>query len=250
MYVDIRKSYGEEIYFSLSLRIRGVDEMKINILLLGRCEYEKSLEIQEDILKKRQSGEIGDTLILVEHPPVITLGRRADNAHILESEKFLNDKGICIFQTNRGGDVTYHGDGQIVGYPIFDLKNSHIGIRAFVKNLEELFIRILNEKYNITAGRDNEHTGVWVDDKKIVAIGLAVKRGVTMHGFAFNVNTNLDHFRLIVPCGIVDRGVTSVKNITGQHVDFKYANKIVMDYFCKIFNYDSYEEIYLNEVLS
>ncbi|TCO75221.1 lipoyl(octanoyl) transferase LipB [Marinisporobacter balticus] len=224
--------------------------MKINILFLGRCEYEKALEIQYDFLKKRQNQEIGDTLILVEHPSVITLGRRAEKAHILGSEEFLKDKGTKLFQINRGGDVTYHGDGQIVGYPIFDLKNSRIGIRNFVSNLEEVFINILKEEYNIIAGRDAEHTGVWVDDKKIVAIGLAVKRGVTMHGFAFNVNTNLDHFKWIIPCGISDRGVTSVQNIVGRAIDFKHANKLVLDYFCETFNYENYEEIHLNKLVS
>ncbi|MCT4618111.1 MAG: lipoyl(octanoyl) transferase LipB [Marinisporobacter sp.] len=219
--------------------------MKINILFLGRCEYEKALEIQYDLLKKRQNQEIEDTLILVEHPPVITLGRRAEKAHILGSEKLLNAQGIKVFEINRGGDVTYHGDGQIVGYPIFDLRNFHIGIRIFVRNLEEMFINLLEKEYHIQAERDQEHTGVWIGDKKIVAIGLAVKRGVTMHGFAFNVNTNLEHFRWIIPCGIADRGVTSVQNIIGEEINFQDACKHVINHFCKVFNYEGFMEIKL-----
>jgi lipoyl(octanoyl) transferase len=220
---------------------KGAEKMKLNILLLGRCEYEKALNIQYDILKKRQESIIEDTLILVEHPPVITLGRHAEKSHILATEKYFNKNGIKLFETNRGGDVTYHGDGQIVGYPIFDIKKSNMGIREFVRNLEEVFITLLKEKFNITAGRDTEHTGVWVGDKKIVAIGLAVKRGVTMHGFAFNINTNMDHFKYIVPCGIANKGVTSVKQLLGTSVDFQNINKLIPEYFCKIFHYDEIE---------
>lgn len=217
--------------------------MKLNVLSIGRCEYEKALDIQYDVLKKRQEGDIEDTLILVEHPPVITLGRHAEESHILASEKYFNKNGIELFKTDRGGDVTYHGYGQIVGYPIFDIKNSNMGIREFVYNLEEVFITLLKEKFNITAGRDSQHTGVWVGDNKIVAIGLAVKRGVTMHGFAFNVNTNLDHFKLIIPCGIANKGVTSVEQIFGNPVNFQEVNELVLEYFCKVFHYDEFQNI-------
>ncbi|WP_432403034.1 lipoyl(octanoyl) transferase LipB [Wukongibacter sp. M2B1] len=217
--------------------------MKLNVLLLGRCEYKKALEIQCDILKKRQNGDIEDTLILVEHLPVITMGRRAEKAHIIGSEKLLNKNGIKVFETNRGGDVTYHGPGQIVGYPIFDLKRYGMGIRRFVENLEEVFISLLKDIYNIDAGRNEENTGVWIGRNKITAIGLAVKRGVTMHGFAFNVNTNLDHFKFIVPCGIRDKGVTSVAELVGKTVDFEKEEKHVLEYFCKIFNYSGYDEV-------
>lgn len=210
--------------------------MKLNVLNLGRCEYEKALEIQYDMLKKRQDGIIEDTLILVEHPPVITLGRQAERAHIIGAEKLLQKNGIKIFETNRGGDVTYHGPGQIVGYPIFNIRESKMGIRQFVENLEEVFIRLLKDKYNINAHRNKEHTGVWIGNYKIAAIGLAVKRGVTMHGFAFNVNTNLDHFKFIVPCGISDKGVTSVESLLGKTVDFDEENKSVLKYFSEVFN--------------
>ncbi len=210
--------------------------MKLNVLNLGRCEYEKALEIQYDTLKKRQDRMIEDTLILVEHPPVITLGRQAEKSHIIGAEKLLQKNGIKIFETNRGGDVTYHGPGQIVGYPIFNIRESKMGIRQFVENLEEVFIKLLKDKYNINAHRNREHTGVWIGNYKIAAIGLAVKRGVTMHGFAFNVNTNLDHFKFIVPCGISDKGVTSVESLLGKAVDFDEENKSVLKYFAEVFN--------------
>ncbi|WP_129597833.1 lipoyl(octanoyl) transferase LipB [Anaerophilus nitritogenes] len=222
--------------------------MKLNVLFLGRCEYEKALKIQCELLKKRQNQEIEDTLILVEHTPVITVGRRGEKGHILKSEEFFLKEGIDIFQINRGGDVTYHGDGQIVGYPIIHLKSISMGIRDFVTNLEKLFIQLINEKYHIVAGRDPKHTGVWVGEEKIVAIGLAVKRGVTMHGFSFNVNTNLDHFKWIIPCGIENRGVTSIQNIIGKNVDFHIANQFVLNYFLEIFHYDTYKEVTLDQL--
>lgn len=212
--------------------------MKMNVINLGRCEYEKALEIQYDILKKRQDGVIEDTLILVEHPPVITLGRQANKDNIIGSEKLRENNGIKTFETNRGGDVTYHGPGQIVGYPIFNIKQSKMGIRKFVENIEEVFIKLLKEKYNITANRNPKHTGVWIGNSKIAAIGLAVKRGVTMHGFAFNVNTNLEHFNFIIPCGISHKDVTSVERLLGKPVDFDEEKNSVIKYFSEVFNYD------------
>ncbi len=215
--------------------------MNLKVLLLGKCQYEKALSIQYDILEKRQKGEIEDTLVMVEHPPIITLGRHAAQSNVIVSEEFLNDQGICLHKTNRGGDVTYHGYGQAVGYPIVNLRDRKMGIKKFVTGIEDTFIDLLKDKFNIEAGKDDKHTGVWVGDEKIVAIGLAVKQRVTMHGFAFNINTNLDHFKLIVPCGIVDKGVTSLEKITGDVIDFDNMNKLTIDYFCRNLDYDSYE---------
>lgn len=219
--------------------------MKLNVLNLGRCDYKKALDIQRDMLEKRQNGEIADTLILVEHPPVITLGRHAIESNIVVPEKYLKDNGIGVYNIERGGDVTYHGNGQIVGYPIVDLRDKGIGIREFVEKLEETFIKLLKENYGIDSGVNPEFPGVWVGDNKITAIGLAVKHGVTMHGFAFNVNTNLEHFKLILPCGIVGKGVTSLQRITGDTIDFDKANKLVLEYFCEVFGYDDLEELSL-----
>jgi len=210
----------------------------LQILNLGVCDYLSAYQIQLDLVAKRQKGEIDDTLILVEHPPVITLGKSAEDSHILFAEDYLREQGVEIHKIERGGDVTYHGPGQIVGYPIFDIKHGGIGIRTFVENLEQLFIRLLKEEFDIPAGKDPVHTGVWVNGSKITAIGLAVKRGVTMHGFAFNVNTNMSHFQLIVPCGIADRGVTSLEMLTGETQDYARTTALVADYFCKVFGYE------------
>lgn len=210
--------------------------MNLNVITLGRCEYDKALKIQYDILGKRQNGDIEDTLILVEHPPVITMGRRAVPSNVIVSKEFLKDKGIQVIKTNRGGDVTYHGPGQIVGYTIVNLKENRLGIKEFVAKLEGIFIGLLKEQFDIKAKYDLTNTGVWVADKKITAIGLAVKRGVTMHGFALNVNTNLDHFQYIIPCGIQDKGVTSIQKIVGQSVNLNGMSKLVENYFLKTFD--------------
>jgi lipoyl(octanoyl) transferase len=217
--------------------------MKLNVVFLGKCNYEKALEIQYSILEKRQKQEIGDTLILVEHPPVITIGRGGDAANIVASKEYLEAMGVDVIYTNRGGDVTYHGPGQIVGYPIVSIKDLKMGIRDFVYNLEEIFIHLLKDKYNIEAGRYPEYTGVWIGNQKITAIGLAVKRGITMHGFAFNVNTNLKHFEFIVPCGITDKEVTSVEKLIDREADFHELNKSVVEYYCKVFKYEGYKEL-------
>ncbi len=219
--------------------------MKLNVLNLGRCDYKKALDIQYDILEKRQKDELGDTLILVEHSPVITLGRHGAESNIVVPEQYLKNNGIDVYHIERGGDVTYHGFGQIVGYPIVSLRNMKIGIREFVEKLENTFILLLKEQYGIDSGINPDCPGVWVGNNKITAVGLAVKRGVTMHGFAFNVSTNLEHFKLVLPCGISGKGVTSLEKLTGSKIDFNHANKTVVDYFCKTFGYEGTEELYL-----
>jgi lipoyl(octanoyl) transferase len=223
--------------------------MLLNVVLLGKYEYGKALEIQYELLAKRQRGEIEDTLLLVEHDPVITLGKNAERLNIRATAKQLEESGISIYNTDRGGDVTYHGYGQIVGYPIINLKSKEIGIKNFVRTLEELFIRMLKEKYDIDAGRDEHHAGVWVNDDKIVAIGLSVKRCVTMHGFAFNVSTNLEHFKYIVPCGIRDKGVTSLQKLIGERfrdAEIEYGS--IIEYFCDLFSYEGFKIINVNEI--
>jgi lipoyl(octanoyl) transferase len=224
--------------------------MDLNVLLLGRHEYGDALRIQNELLGKRQRGEIGDTLILVEHDPVITLGKNAEKSNITASEEYLKDNGISVHSINRGGDVTYHGYGQIVGYPIINLRLKEIGVKKFVDTLEELFIRLLKDKYGIDAGRDEHHTGVWVNDDKILAIGLAVKRQVTMHGFAFNVSTNLEHFNNIVPCGIKEKGVTSLKKLLDKEFpDAGTECESIISYFCSLFSYEKCRMVKLEDIL-
>ncbi|MDI3547645.1 MAG: lipoyl(octanoyl) transferase [Halanaerobiales bacterium] len=209
--------------------------MNLQVVLAGLIDYQEALKIQKRLLQLRQAGKIQDILLLLEHPPVITLGKRGKDTNILMPEDLLKSKGIKIYRIDRGGDVTYHGPGQIVGYPIMDLKNHGKDIRKFVRNIEEVFIRLLKEEYNITAGRDPEHIGVWVGEEKITAIGLSIKRWVSMHGFAFNVNTNLDHFNLINPCGIIDKGVTSLEKIVGHPLNMDKVIDQVIKYISRIF---------------
>jgi len=210
--------------------------MSINVVDLGKMQYGDALEIQEHLLARRQANEIGDTLLIVEHPPTLTLGTRGQYSNILASESQLAQNGIEVFEVNRGGDVTYHGPGQIVGYPIMNIACVENDIKRFIWNLEEVIIRILDAEYGITAMReDKAYTGVWVGDMKVCAIGIAVKKYVTMHGFALNANTNLEDFQLINPCGITDRGVTSIRELTGVEQNLMELKLKVANYFCQVF---------------
>lgn len=210
--------------------------MNINVINLKKLDYGIVLNIQEKLLAARQKDEIEDTLLLVEHPSTLTLGVRGKFSNILVTSAVLKNKNIDIYEVNRGGDVTYHGPGQIVGYPIINLSNYGHDIKKFIWNIEEVFIRLLQKEFDIIAQReDKKYTGVWIGDKKITAIGIAVKHWVTMHGFAFNVNTNLEHFNLINPCGLIDKGVTSLQELTGAKQDFNLLNQLVIDYFCEVF---------------
>jgi lipoyl(octanoyl) transferase len=205
--------------------------MKLNILDLGQMDYKEALDIQHRVLEKVQEGE-DDTLILVEHPPVITLGRNAQENNVLFSEEALKKDGISLYNIERGGDVTYHGPGQLVGYPIFNLKKNHgRSIKRFIDNLEEIFIQYLLKEHNTTVSRHDCNAGVWFGEEKIVALGLAVKRGVTFHGFAFNISTNLQHFNYIVPCGLSKMGVTSLETIHQKSYELDVIKEGLVDYF-------------------
>jgi lipoyl(octanoyl) transferase len=186
----------------------------INVLYLGRLDYATGLELQETVVHLVKEGRIGHTLLLLEHPPVITLGRNADRQNVVASPDFLSGKGIELFETNRGGDVTFHGPGQLVGYPIFDLRafSPRIGAVDFVRKVEESLIRTCGD-LGVPTERVAGLTGVWTQDHpaaKIAAIGVHISHAVTSHGFALNVSTNLDYFKLIIPCGISDKPVTSL----------------------------------------
>jgi len=213
--------------------------MDLEVCQLGLLPYGEALAVQEKLLTLRQERQIGDLLLLLQHPPVITLGKRGKQDHILASQAFLQEHQVAVYSANRGGDVTYHGPGQLIGYMFIDLHNHGRDIRRFVENLEQVFITLLAKYYQIEAFRDPhpKYTGVWVNEGKITAIGLAVKRWVTMHGFAFNINTNLDHFRWIIPCGITDKGVTSLQALLGRELDLAAVAEQVIDCFCEIFNY-------------
>ena len=195
----------------------------VHLLQLGRVPYGEGLRIQRDLVAARKAGAIADTLVLLEHPPVLTLGRNAHRFNILASDDLLASKGVSIYEINRGGDVTYHGPGQLVGYPIVDLrgdlpgkKGPHLGPVDYVRLLEEVLIRAARE-FGVPAQRVPGRTGVWtlaggsIPEKKVAAIGVHVSCGITSHGFALNVTTDLRDFEWIVPCGIADRGNTSLE---------------------------------------
>lgn len=209
--------------------------MKLNIIYLGIVPYGEALDIQYKLLEMRQKGEIDNTLLLLEHPPVLTLGVRGQYNNIYLSSEELKSQGIEVFEVNRGGDVTYHGPGQIVGYPIFDIRDMGKDIRLFIEKMEQCIIDLLNKEYSINAYRENDkYTGVWVNNKKIAAIGISVKKYITMHGFAFNVNTNLAHFNWINPCGL-SKGVTSLEQLIGKKEDIGVLFEKVEQYFTKEF---------------
>ena len=217
--------------------------MKLRIVNKGIVEYGEALELQKKLLVSRQNEEIPDTLILLEHPPVITKGKRTAEGDILLPEKVLKKQGIGIFEIDRGGEATYHGPGQIVGYLIFNLYEKQRQLKQFVANVEEIFIRLLKNEYGIIADRDLKHRGVWVGNSKITAIGISIHKAVTMHGFAFNVNTNLDHFNWIIPCGITDRGVTSIEKLTGEKEDMAKLKNLTGKYLTEVFEYTEVEVI-------
>ena len=187
--------------------------MVISVVQLGRVDYASATRLQQTLVELRKQGRITDTLLLLEHPPVITLGRNATRKNVIASEQQMQRAGVEIFECDRGGDVTYHGPGQLVGYPIFDLRDRprRMGAVDYVRHLEEALIRTCAD-FGVAARRVKGLTGVWTfeGEAKIAAIGVHISRGVTSHGFALNVATDLDHFKLIVPCGISDKPVTSL----------------------------------------
>lgn len=211
-------------------------EKKINAVFLGNVPYRKALELQQILHQKRVAGDVPDILLLLEHPSVITVGKSGKVQNILYPEEMLKQKGIDVVHINRGGDVTYHGPGQIVGYPIFHILSHGKGVKDFVTLIEEVFIDLLMSYYQIKARRDEKYTGVWVDDSKMTALGFEIRKFVSMHGFAFNVNTDLTQFQWINPCGIIGKGVTSLAKITGSMIPIDSILSQIKDSFQKIFS--------------
>jgi len=227
--------------------------MVLSVLYLGRVPYREGLEIQTRLVELRKAGAIGDVLVMLEHPPVLTLGRNSvakggGRENLLLSEEALAARGVEVVETNRGGDITYHGPGQLVGYPIFDLRGPVRGERKwlgpvdFVRLMEEALIRTMAD-YGVATGRVPGRTGVWtrangsVEEKKIAAIGIHVSAGVTSHGFALNVTTDLRDFEWIVPCGISDRGVTSLELESQSHeLTLQTAAERVARQFGRVFD--------------
>ena len=206
---------------------------KIDIQDLGKLLYKKTWNYQKDLLKKRSNNEINDTLILVEHEPVFTLGKNADENHILQN----CPDNIKTYHIERGGDVTYHGPGQLVGYPILDLRNYKKSISWYMRSLEQVIIDTLFD-YNITANRKKGLTGVWCNNEKIAALGVRVSRWITMHGFSLNIDPNLNHYKSIIPCGIFEHGVTSMSGVLNKTVDYEHVKKTIIKKFLYQFSID------------
>ncbi len=209
----------------------------------GTVPYADALARQQELVLQRRTGRIDDTLLLLEHPHVITLGTSAHAENILLDEAQRAARGIECFETGRGGDVTYHGPGQLVGYPILDLKPDRCDLHRYVRDIEEVIIRALAH-FDVRASRIAGLTGVWVDDRKIAAIGVRVSSGwITSHGFAFNVATDLSYFDAIVPCGIRDRGVTSLQQLLGARApDVRAVGSVVARAFARVFGRELFVE--------
>jgi len=211
--------------------------MRLTICRMGKMSYDLALKLQYELVAARLENRIDNTLLLLEHPPVLTMGTRADPANIYLPREQLAAAGVDIYEVNRGGDVTYHGPGQIVGYLIVQLKELDLSIRQFIQTIEESLIDVLQQFGIIADFRRDKYTGVWVGDRKIVAFGIAVQHGVTMHGFAFNVNTDLCHYDWINPCGL-SMGVTSVANEIGHKVDIDMVYDLVEQRIAERFGWE------------
>jgi len=196
--------------------------------------YENGMRIQQKLVEMRQRDEIADQLLLLEHPPVITLGRGGKSENLLATAEALRAQRVRFYETTRGGDITYHGPGQVVGYPILHLGEGNRDVRKYVTKIEEVLIRTVAE-YGITATRAEGKRGIWVGNDKIAAIGVRIARWVTSHGWALNVSTNLDHFRLITPCGLHGTGVTSIERETGRRVPLEEVREILAKKFVEVF---------------
>jgi lipoyl(octanoyl) transferase len=212
----------------------------VEIHRLGVIGYAEGLALQRELVAKRIAGETGDTLLLLQHPHVLTLGVKAreSRAHVVATPERLAELGVEVHESSRGGDVTYHGPGQIVGYPIISLRPDRCDVHRYVRDLEEVMIRVTAD-YGIAAGRIAGLSGAWVGAEKIGAVGVRIERWVTSHGFAYNVDTDLDFFRLIVPCGISDRGVTSLSRLARRRVPLAEVESSFVRHFADVFDRDT-----------
>lgn len=209
---------------------------------LGLVTYGDALALQEQLVKQRRAGEVPDTLLLLEHPHVITLGSGSRDENVLVTPEERAARGIELFDTGRGGDVTYHGPGQLVGYPIFDLKPDRQDLHHYLRDIEEALIGVLSD-FGLRGGRKEGLTGVWVDDRKLAAIGVRVSSGwITSHGFALNVTTDLSFFGTIVPCGIRDHGVGSLSTELGRNVSMAEAEASAVRWFERVFERAAVED--------
>jgi lipoate-protein ligase B len=204
---------------------------------LGRTKYWDAWEIQKKLVSLRAEKRISDCLLFTEHEPVITMGRATSLTNLLCSRDYLRERGIELFEIERGGDITFHGPGQLIAYPIIDLTERGRDLHQYLRDLEHLIISTLSD-LDIKADIKKGMTGVWVNDSKVAAIGVAVSRWITYHGLALNVNTDLDYFKLINPCGITKYPVGSVSNLIGKKVELTAVSDIMAENFASLFNYE------------
>ncbi len=206
---------------------------------LGMIDYNQAWDLQKEIFDLRNRNEIKDTLFLLEHPHTYTLGKVADKENLISTNEQLKELGISVYEIDRGGDITYHGPGQIVGYPIIKLSDWKEDTHEYLRALEEMIIRTCAE-YGLSTNRKPKYTGVWLGERKIAAIGIKVSRWITMHGFAFNVNTDLNYFDGIIPCGIKDKDVTSLQRELGKEIEINEVKEKLVKNFQKIFGYTKF----------
>lgn len=211
-------------------------QRELSVIELGRRDYASVLALQEETHAARARGELPDTLLLVEHEPVITLGRAAKQEHVLATPEHLKTLGIELHEIGRGGDVTYHGPGQLVVYPILDLKPDRCDVRRYVRSMEQVMLQVA-ESYGLTPQRIEGMTGAFVEQRKYGALGVRISRWVTMHGIAINVSTDLDAFSLIVPCGLRTTSVTSLSRETGREISLADAQARTIEQFAQVFGY-------------
>lgn len=216
--------------------------MELTVREMGQVDYDTAWQLQKQLVVARRADEIGDTLLLLEHPHTFTIGRKGTSEHLLAAPARLQQLQATVIETDRGGDITYHGPGQLVGYPLLDLRLRQNDVHRYLRNLEEAIIQTL-ATYGLQANREPNYTGVWLDmpggRDKIAAIGVKVSQGVSLHGFALNVTTNLDYFEEIIPCGIIDadKGVTSLQKLLGHPVEIAEVRRRLIPAFASVFGY-------------
>jgi len=216
-----------------------LNEKTLDVVCLGRRKYDEVWEKQKELVDQRRFETVPDTLILVEHDPVYTLGKNSNEDHLLQSR----DKHVPVYQIERGGDVTFHGPGQLVGYPILDLHHHRLSVSWYMRTLEEILIQTLGQ-FGIESQRREGLTGVWVREEKIAALGVRLSRWISMHGFALNVNTDLKFFDGIIPCGIFEYDVTSMSQILGKEVSLVEVEETLITVFRLLFSFQECEEAY------
>lgn len=216
---------------------------------LGLIDYKDAWDLQKSIHQLRVENKIDDVLLLLEHPHTYTLGKTADKENLVCDKKYLDENKISVYDIDRGGDITYHGPGQIVGYPIISLTNWQQDTHKYLRAIEEVIIKVCAEYY-LQGNRVDKYTGVWIDDRKICAIGIKVSRWITMHGFAFNINTDLKLFNGIIPCGITDKDVTSLNRELKKEIPLNEVKEKIIHHFNMLFNYDQIEFKTKEELLS